>query len=305
MAASNDTYLEIQNDRVRKIQRTVIEDVPLSALYPHLETRVPVFLPTLPRSAVAVNWDETNVQRKTFQVLCELPPAVRNIIKVNRRYRLAFPWTYFLFTVVGSSDSQDARGWEITENRVFHARNRYVNIDSEVITARTPNVYRDGRICFGSTGVDAFQPLADRLDQLVNEWYETRFNNDLNQYFQIPNGDTTLRNWVAASATNPGCWMDWSDWETAEKWRVRDLMTQVLPDRRDIVLEVQDRIPDMQMPFTLGRAEEWIRTSFTPEQVRIFGVAMDIVRDGLPETPVVEGELPVEAIEDDGGVPVA
>ena len=42
-----------------------------------------------------------------------------------------------------------------------------------------PNVYGDGRICFGSTGANMDQSLSQRLQQTVNEFYVSDFNRDL------------------------------------------------------------------------------------------------------------------------------
>lgn len=321
--------IEIEGDLVRVINVDVITQAALTDILPHIENRPPITM-FKPRSAIFTHWDESNPSNKIVKFLCELAPGTRAIVKNNRRYRIALPWTYFVFSFSTSRDINQGASWSIIDYFVFHSRDRVTGLDSRLWSAFLPNVYSDGRICFGSTGPDTNQPLADRVDQLVNNWYLTQFNNDVHGTRQhplpyrgrLPNGWAL---WVnATNERGASSYLDWPEWEMTngeegvESFTVREVLgiqdentartsnhgdnIRINPDRVTSPT-VRDAIPEIISPMTFGRAEEWLRTITPVDRFRLNVALQNMVADD-PAT-LQEPEEPIEEpLDHDGGEPV-
>jgi len=157
--------------------------------------------------------------------------------------------------------------------RVFWSKNRYNDPNAtDCIRALLPNVYNDGRICFGSTGADANQSIANRLDQTVNEFFSSEFNNDLGVAY--PNEWRGYRAWVAATAKDPMGWMSWPDlgpdqtnW-TKYSWNSIIGEWNTVPTR-DIPVAVPDPIPPLALNASFGRIEQWLDSLTPAQRIRI------------------------------------
>lgn len=311
-------FLEIEGDLVRVVERSVINTANLADVLPLLENRPPITM-LHPRSAILTQWDESDPAHKRVKFLCEYAPGIRAITKGPRRYRLAMPWTYFIFgfETAGPITGPGSQ-WSMGDHLIFHTNEKVRNLNSRLWTAFLPNVYEDGRICFGSTGADISLSLSDRVDELVNTWYMTEFNNDViggrthPMPFNAPFPTPGFRPWVEATATlGAAAWTTFPEWNNTTSsqraagptsFTVQELFH--VPLDRLAPITMQEAIPPLALPMTFGRTEDWLR-SLTPLQRRQIATGITHI---ATETP--DAIAPVEAIpapptmEDDGGEPI-
>lgn len=307
--ATGEEIIEIEGNIARVITKTVSRIVPLDELIKNLERRVPVTLPSIGRTQVFAYWDETDVSHKQMFILAELGPSVRSITKIQRdrrtrkRYRLAFPWTYFWFRAeTSASESATTFDWIINSGQVFFAKERYVDVNSKFIVAASPNIDSSGSICWGTTGVGHNQPLGSQIDQRVAEWYNSNFNSDLDGYTWYPYASNNFRRWVEESTGNPNCWLDWEEFHTHPQSSVKDLLNIAIgniagPER----FVGQELIPVPELPFSFGRWEEWWSGQVPAEERQRALIALQNAIADSPEF-VPAAATPTE--EGDGGVVV-
>lgn len=300
--------IEIENGVARHVRREVIAEAPLSDVGPRLVITTPMTTPLMPRSHIAHHYDPTPGHLK-LRILAEIPAAIRSIIRNNRRYRLAMPWTYFLFQL-SSSDGRTG-SWSLSDYYVYHAPTRATTLQHQVIHALLPNVDSSGRICFGSTGANPNQPMADYVDSLVNNWYLSQFNNDLvsGRTIPYPFGGSSWRSWVDATRerglNSITEWPEWTDTRiphlTLENILQGNITSTTLP-----ITTVTDEIPELPARPTFGRADEAV-TLWTPQQrFRIFRSLQARIEDDptfieeppAPTTPDAQDPF------DDGGEPI-
>jgi hypothetical protein len=293
-------FLEVEGGLARLVTRQVHYEVPLADLAPDLMITKPVTLPTLGRSQVFAHFDGSNPANKKLFCLAEIGPGIKNIRKVDRRYRLAMPWTYLWFVATTDQDIE-SNAWALETYHCYHARERHNGLDTQMIVARLPNVYGNGRICWGATGASPMLSLADRIDEHANNWYLSPFNRDLDGEVPLPYGEQTFRRWVEESQADPNCWQRWPEWtNTTPKITVRQLLAQhgVTPAVEEITLPRY--IPNRTGEYTFGQWEDWFQHNVTPEQRARARVALENMRaDNIENVP----DLPPDP-DDDGGVPV-
>lgn len=299
--------LEIQGDEVRIVETQVVRKAALKDLMPHLVQRPPISIPNLPRTAVFVHWDEQNPMRKVMYLLAELNPGVRTITKgyggSKRKYRLAFPWTYFWFVCVN-----EGTRWAITNYKAFHTPKQYNGqVSAELFTAFCPNINRErADICFGSTGAPP-GPIDTQIDWIVNNWYVTEFNDHLDAEMTYPFNGRNFKNWVDETAKNPACWTDFPEWTNGKrkKWTVQDLLSDANLNIRPEVLEAAYVIPEIKVPLTFGYAEEWLKEKVPnpTDRYRLLKSLEVLVKEnpGFVEEPVADFDT--TGALDDGGIP--
>lgn len=268
----------IEGDLVRLVNITDERTVPLADWLPLIERRVAVHTPVLPRATRAIVFDPTNVRDNKLSILMEMEPQIISLNKRGVIHRIMIPWTRFVFHCRNTSPQNDT-AWQMSDYRIFWSKNKYTNPTAQdMIRALVPNVYSDGRICFGSTGANANQSLADRLDQTVNEFYSSEFNADLGIPF--PNDWTRYSQWVRATNTDPLGWMNWPElqdgnynydrfsWDTLiNGW------TDGSISRNDPVM-VTDPVPPLALGATFGRITQWL-SELTPDQRSRIRLATD------------------------------
>lgn len=270
MATAAEQIIEIQGNLVRRFERKVIAVTDLRDIIPFMENRVPVTLPILPRHPVrSAYWDESTAPNKTLQMLIEVPPAIRTLdyaTESGRAARVAMPWT--IFNVVTTTNAENPRGenWDLYDIHIYWAKEQIANLDQKVITALVPNVYDDGSICFGDTGTNPYQPLADRIDQIINDFYLTSFNNDLE--LRWPWGD--LERWIDESENNRHCWKDFPEWDFEAGYvgyPLSDIFTRNLD--RSAPRTLGNDIPPLTFLPTFGRTREWLDGLTNAQRLRL------------------------------------
>jgi hypothetical protein len=261
----------------------------LEQFLPLISVRNDVTLPTIPRTMVFGHYAPNE---KKFYILSELPTAIRSISKnlrdgTARRYRLAMPWTYIWYV----AEETRTNAWELTDHRIFFARERYETMDSPMIVAMLPNVYDDGRICWGSTGTSPNQSLADRIDTLTNEWYLSRFNADLDGQRPLPYGESNYARWVReTNEIGLRSYDNWPEWNSMPRYTVNRLLAGDSVEPRPVILTLADSIPPVTIAprfGTFGAWEEWWNNLPAEQRGRAFTALSNIREDNPDFVPTV------------------
>lgn len=292
-------FIEIEGDVARIITKTLVREVPLAAVLPHIETRLPIASPILPDNARLFHLDPTDQNMWRMVTVVETPPLVRTLNLEAGRWgrgrdalhpRVAIPYTEFVFFL--QSVDQGAN-WSIVDYGIYHSPEPLSgNPHQKLLPALLPNVYSDGRICFGNTAprlpTDAH--INNRINAIVNEFYLTDFTDHRVRDYFIPWQTTTTPSyatWVANTAENPRCWMNWPEWQDTDIHHTRFTVQDVISRRgpaRTTPIDLPDGIPDLAFNATFGRAEEWFRALTRTQQLRHVTAARN-VRPDLFETP--------------------
>lgn len=306
--------ITIIGNLVQVHERNLVREARLEDFLPFVENRPPITIGKLPKTAVLVRWDESDARYRHVKMLVELAPGVRECRYAGRRYTLSIPWTYFLFEYrTTGNPNQSNTPWELRQNRIFWARQEVLDLDSQLATALVPNCDETGTICYGNTGVDASLPLNVRVDRTVSEFYHTTFMHDsgTGSPWQSETGSHTWARWHRESVADPAAWTKFPEWESTTARRNEGRITyQTVREvfdahmERPSVINVVGTIPDLPMPFTFGRAEEWLTTQVTdPGNRHRLLVALQNVQADEPTAVAPPPE--VNEVDDDlGGEPI-
>ena len=303
--------IEIENGLVSRVERKVQYQVPLKDWLDKLEKRNPLNTPVLPVGTRAVYWDQVNLADQKLVVLIEQQPQVIPMTFQGTVHHLSIPYSRFFF-YLSTSDPQDSMAWRMQDYRVFWAKSQYNDpAATDMIRALLPNVYDDGRICFGATSADMNQTLAQRLNQTVNEFYVSNFNRDLT--IRRPDGARTWRQWERMTEKDPTGWMKWSDWDPTQSNHTRfsyDLLmaatrTRTLQVARTEFMVSPDAIPEVPLGATFGRLSEWLDGLDNSQRDRLLQAMLRdrALNNERYETPA-EDEEDEEVLEAIAQVPV-
>lgn len=256
----------IEGDLVRVITTETVSEARLQDLLPHIESRPPITVGLLPKSAVIFYWDESNPKAKRAAFLCEMTPGVRSANYNGKLYPVSLPWTYFLFDFETAGNPTDGHTlWTHTNSRVYWAQEQVRSMDSEVGMALVPNCDTTGGICYGSTAVDANLPLGVRVDRLVDEFYRSQFTHDsgTGSPWSSETSSASWDRWVKETALDAQAWTKFPEWDRKRGGYAinKRPLRQVLTERHNRFEPIQltGTIPPLIEPMTFGRVEEWLQ----------------------------------------------
>lgn len=265
--------IQIQGGLVTVIDQTIRTQLPLDEWLPRIESRAPLYMPVLPSGTRAVWWDPTDLDAQTLMIMMEVEPKTIQMNLVGVVSTLSLPYTRFIF-IAKSNAPTIHTSWRLTDYRAFMSNRRYSDPDTEdMVAALLPNVYQDARICFGSTGANSNQTLADRLDDTVNNFFASTFNRDLT--IRRPQTLRTYSAWRAMTRTDPTAWANWPDFDPQQtQWELTSWnywQNQLLANNatRHATVIAADNIPELPLGATFGRAREWLNTLTTRQFDRL------------------------------------
>ena len=307
------TQVIIEGDMVRTVETNIISQVRLEDLLPKIESRPAIFVGAVAKTAKFFYYDESNPDRKRMIVLAELEPGRRNCRYNDRRYDISIPWTYWRYDFQAPNDGRNDN-WQQVNSRVFWAREEATTLDSMLGRALIPNCGPEGSICYGTTAIPANIPLGPRIDRLVHSFYATTFTHDsgTGSPWGSETHSATWNRWAVESREDPHAWRRFPEWELEGRGDAANPMIRPLQSVADVLKDltprpsfsnIQDAIPPMVIPFTVGRAVEWFNTSFNPDQRLRMRAAMDlaIVEGG---EGFVQAAPPLPNQAEDIGVPI-
>lgn len=302
-------YLEIEGDLARIIKRDVVFEAALTDVLPHIETRKPVTTPALPDNTKFVALDPTDHKSWKLSVLIELPPKVRTLTMADAdwgrtandglAHKVSLPYTIFGFYL--TSDDQ-GKNWQFEDYSCYFSKTTLKTGKELMIPALLPNVFENGRICFGNTApaLDRGASLADRLNAIVNEWYLSRFT-DIGHtranYLPYGAGRRNYARWVAETEANPRCWENWVEFDPGDKTQEHVTPEKALlrkDTERITPVVLANGIPELPHTVTFGRAEEWLR-GLTDVQRGRLERAFERIRTTTPDAIVIPDDDDIDA----------
>ncbi len=273
------TYLRIKGDLVEEVEEAVMSSVALRDFLPLIERRPAIYSPILPSNTRAVYWDSSNKDHQKLLFLIEREPQIIHMPHHARDaerakiYKLSIPWSQFFFAAETNNPLKPG-SYGLTQYKVFWTKERMT--DPKMLTmipAMVPNIYDDGRICFGNTAVDVNQHFSDRMDATVNNFYVNDFNNHL--AIKYPNNWRGWNEWVKMTEENPMGWMDWPDWDGLHPHKMYswETLTQAAIPARDELVISPETIPPLNRGATWGAANEWWLTLTNNQRARLADIA--------------------------------
>ena len=117
--------------------------------------------------------------RQKTCVVVEQPPQVRSIVANfpesyggRRIFNLSFPYTIF---------SIRFDGVVVDAVQVYYRNQPVVSLEDDLCSPNLHNIYRspECKVCTGDLGVDVNLPLPERIEALVQAFWQSEFNSDL------------------------------------------------------------------------------------------------------------------------------
>ena len=297
----------------------LLRSVPVDSLFRHIENRPAQNIGPLPKTAVFIRWDESNPRERHLYVMTQLPPLVRNLRYINRRYNLSIPWTYFLFDFSTTQDPTTFTGiWAMGRTRVYWAREEATGWNSQLSRALIANCDEGGVICYGDTGVDAALPLNARVDRLTTDFYQTTFMHDSGTGVPFrTDGAQTWARWEQETAQHGvTAYRNFPDWDgpympnltVLDAFNTNIPRTQRTANVAPRQLLVPGGMEDLPEAFTFQRAEQWL----TPPGItavdrhRLFVALQNLQADNPAtiEAPVVATTANNDINTAEGGTPI-
>lgn len=261
----------IEGNIARRVRMEVLNETPLDNLAEHLTTRLATTLPVLPQNpARYIHFDP---EERTGIVLIETRPR-RHMIQVRHqddrfpadaarrdedglsRFNVQLPYQYFAYTFRFNTRADALANFTIGSAFLFWAKDPIRTDEDLLYVARCPNVDNAGSICWGSTHSDS-SSLSARLDDQVNNFFTTIFNEDLGH--MTPFG-TSLLAWEENSEDALG-WRDWDYWTNARTVPVKEVQEYIGLAPPTNIAELSPSfidIPALPQNFTVARAQEWL-----------------------------------------------
>lgn len=263
----------IENDLVKHIRTEVVSQVSLLEWMPYIEKKAVIETPVLPTGTRKIRWDPTGAEQH-LAILIEQEPQMVNMNFEETIFRISIPYTRFIFDL-WTTDPTNNMSWTIDDYRIFWSKFKYTNpLTKDMTAALMPNVYNDGRICFGSTAADMDQSLSERLDQTVNEFWVSQFNRDLT--IRRPREYSDFRAWQKASLENQSIWTKWVDLDTSQTPNAVNGYMGNSRDSRFQEMVAADPIPAVPLGATFGRITEWWAEMSTNQRNRLLVSAANL-----------------------------
>lgn len=262
----------ISGDRVQVVEESITAEAPLNAISQFLERRLPATFPILPRGTVAAGYDPNN---RHGALLVEQTPRTHNIsvhiangdpnstnADIRRagqghnrtaNFKLSLPWMYFLYDFDFQMRGDALHSFMIRDVHLFMRPTAISAATDRLWPARLANIYAEGRICWGSTSAEN-ESLAGRINDQVANFFDTTFNTDLGM--PAPHTYDSYVAWEQASADNPLCWIEWTDWNSLA--RTTEVGPRIIGDRPAAdVSHAGIDLPPTPERFTFARARQW------------------------------------------------
>lgn len=263
----------IEGNLARHERVEVVYEAPLAGLTPFLTTRLATTLPVLPQRPVRyIHFDpeagrgllivETSPRKHHIQVRHSGGRYTDDATRRDRdglsRFEVQLPYQYFAYGFTMRTAGNSLVDFTVDRSFLFWAKDPIRDgATNYVWIAPVPNVDSNGSICWGSTNSDS-RSLSARIDDLVNNFFTTVFNEDLGH--RTPFG-TSLTEWERASQGDPLAWREWDFWNDHNPMEAKDIpdhMNAAPPTNIAELNPAHINLPELPTNFTVARAQEWL-----------------------------------------------
>ncbi len=197
---------------------TSSEAVPLDKMLENLTAYQPIELTPVPQNLRAISVKPRAGMQLQAQVLVGHDPMTRRIVhkmcaarstaRSPRSFTLPFPYGLFWFALHGNkllNAEGDSIIWNPQGWGYVWMKEPFENLEQNCWSPAMPNIFHDSRICFGRNSIQGSLPLGHYIDQSVNTFWTSEFNQDLEILFPFP----TMDDWAASNNTK---WDEWDIW---------------------------------------------------------------------------------------------
>jgi hypothetical protein len=259
-------------------KRTYSEEyvVPLSEMLPELTAYTPLEMSPLPDNLKYVNIQPADDMGIDATFIVQEPPRIQQIRYKNaliytdaehKPFNLPVPFTSFWVNMTGTKN-RGPRGeqmlWSAKSWGFLWSRGPFKDMNTPMTYGWMPNCYKDSRVCFGTNNIDATAPAGEYVNGLVNMFWTSGFNTDLNYPWPYP----TMDEWQKEGEKNPGCWTDWKAvWKTERP--VKEITGRISKANwSDPIPSVMDGkvIPQIAILPTFQNVQDW-KSNLTKDQL--------------------------------------
>lgn len=256
----------------------------VSELLPSLMTYHPLEMTQLPRDISYIKTTPDGTDAQNIRVLISSQPQTRNVLfnesgaEASRAtsFDIALPFVHFWFSMHGSKVTTGEHvSWVWAPQRwgVMWSREPFTGI--ETTNARSlgmPNMWGDTRCCFGSNPINADQSMGSYIDALINTFWTSEFNTDLDSYLPYQGGIRAgLRQWAEESAIDSGMWRNWAIW-SSQRQSIQTLIESIdgggwsepTPDSMEAAA-----IPSIPIIPTFRNIDDWLNELEERDRARL------------------------------------
>lgn len=290
--------ITMQDGIARVEDVTLLGVAPASGILPAFATRLPTIMPILPEGTAAYKYDPNT---KFGAIIVSRPPQIVNLSIENsgedyewepedeewsdydndgyKLFRVAMPWTHFLWTFTSSKDdpTEDGTVFTFGETYPYWSPAKLAGPSSGLAKLELPNVWTDGYICWGGVASDQ-GTFASRIDSRMNAYFTSPFNADLGLHRPYY---SSFARWANATRDDEYCWTGWSFYPT------RTVEQLLEPNAPVHVPQAQEGWSAPPERFTVARAREWART-VPPDARRRLLTGLSAAVAELDSAPAIE-----------------
>lgn len=292
---TNDAIDQIilEGSVARHIRTTILNEVPIEELAPHLTTKIGVVFPLMP-TAGATRLLSFDPQSGTGLLLVERAPRKHHMRvehyggsypedeeRGKEPFYVQLPYQYFAFNFNYVERGNTLANFSISYAYLFWRTEPIRTLEDHLWAAATPNIDDSGSICFGST-IQPGRSFSEHIDTIINEFYVHTFNQDLGHYTPF---DHSMTEWEKASDNeDPLAWKNWPYWEDTEPvTKVKDLHEYMAVPRPTDRLQLSPSfvaLPELPQSLTILRAQQWFEGLTDQQRARLL---IGIRNSGLEE----------------------
>lgn len=269
----------IEGNVITKEEIVSSQMVTLEGLLPHLTSYIPVELAPIPDNCKYLMVKPLDNMGLSARILVTHDPMMQRINHKNGNahssrspvnYRLAMPYGIFWFNLSGNR-VVNAIGenimWTPQQWGYLWSNVPFTTVgQTPVWAARLPNCWSSGAVCFGSTNVQANQPLGHFINAAINTFWTSEFNNDLSVSYPY----ATLKDWEIASANDPNVWQAWDMWSGAGR-TLKDKLEEIDTTNwtEPIPSSTDSPIPPLRILPTFWNLRDWLDELSDTDRARL------------------------------------
>ena len=157
-------------------------------------------------------------QGQLYNYLVEVPPGKHpfnysfyedednELAAAEDSVEVVMPWQYFLFAFSAAPENNYGISANFNSLKLFWSKTRFVDWNTRVFSALVPNINGSAVVCLGDAFPESTKSVCDRIEAVVNEFYDHTFNNDLGRLTPY---EEDIDTWVRESERSRLCYMDW------------------------------------------------------------------------------------------------
>lgn len=270
MVTASTDQIVLEGSVARHIRTTILNEVPIETLMPHLVSKIGTTFPIMP-SAGATRVLSFDPASGNGLLVVERAPRKHHMrvehysdsypedqARGREPFHVQLPYQYFAFNFNYVERGENMVNFSISYAYLFWRTEALRSVDDQLWAAATPNIDDSGSICFGTT-VNQGASFSEHIDTIINEFYVHTFNQDLGHYTPF---DHSMSEWERASDNpDPLAWKSWAFW-TAQSpattvKELNDYLSVPRPTSSMVLSPSFVALPELPESLTILRSQQW------------------------------------------------